>query len=335
MKIGFFDIEPWEKEFLKKAFPNDKLFFSTGGLNIKNALKYKDLEVVSVFIYSFVNEDLLQKLPKLKLISTRSTGFNHIDLEACKKRRIKVCNVPVYGENTVAEYAFSLILALSRKIVSCVNRVKEGSFDITNLRGFDLQGKTLGVVGCGNIGKHVIRIAKCFEMKIVVFDLYKDFKFAKEMGFEYVSLEKLFKESDIVTLHLPYNKHTHHLVNKKTLSLMKKGSYIINTSRGGIIDTDALVEALKSGKLAGAGLDVLEEETALIEEVQLAKKEHWEKAEKMIIAEDHVLLKMENVIVTPHNAFNTNEALMRILDTTIESIKNFKKKRYINLVKYS
>jgi len=333
LKIGFFELELWEEKVIKEVFPKDKLFFSKKKLTLQSAKKHKNLEAIAVFVHSVVNKEIIRKLPKLKLVTTMSTGFDHIDLEECKKRKIAVCNVPVYGENTVAEHAFALILALSRKIVDCVERTKHGSFELKGLRGFDLMGKTIGVIGGGNIGQHVIRMAKGFEMNVLVFDLYKDSKLAKKMGFQYASMEKLLKESEIVTLHVPYNKHTHHLINKEKLALMKKNAFLINTSRGGIIDTDALVNALKKKKIAGAGLDVLEEETELIEETQLLKKEFTKNYDLKTVVENHILLEMPNVIITPHNAFNTNEALMRILDTTIKNIKMYKSGRKINLVK--
>ena len=244
-----------------------------------------------------------------------------------------VCNVPAYGENTVAEHTFALILGLSRKLVDCVERTRKGSFELKSLRGFDLQGKTIGVVGCGNIGRHIVRMACGFEMKILVFDLHKEMKFAKKMGLKYVGLDKLLRESDIITLHIPLNKHTFHLINREKIALMKKGALLINTSRGGIIDTDALVKGLRSGKLGGAGLDVLEEECEMAEERELLTKGFAQKCDLKTIVENHILLEMPNVIITPHNAFNTKEALMRILEVTIESVKGFKKGRKINVVK--
>lgn len=333
MKIGFFELEAWEKEPLSAAFPNGQLEFSNNKLNFKNVEKYKDLEAISIFIYSQINEKVLSKMPKLKLITTRSTGFDHIDLGACKKRKIVVCNVPTYGENTVAEHTFALILALSRKIIDCVERTKKGSFDLTGLRGFDLKGKTIGVVGGGNIGKHVIKIAKGFGMNVIVFDVFQDPKLAKELGFNYAIMDDLLKNSDIVTLHVPYNSHTNHLINKASFEKMKKRAYLINTSRGGIVETDALVKALKSKKLAGAGLDVLEEECDLIEERQLVSKDFPQKCDLKTLVENHVLLGMPNVIITPHNAFNTNEAMMRILQVTIDNINGFKNNKLVNLVR--
>lgn len=333
MKMAFFETEPWQKGLLKKAFPKDKLFFSEKKLTSRCAKKYKGAEVLSVFIYSKINQTVLDQFPKLKLITTMSTGFDHIDLQTCKERGIYVCNVPTYGANTVAEHAFALLIGISRKIIKAVRRVKEGSYDRTGLRGIDLKGKTLGVVGTGNIGKFAVKIGKGYGMNIIAFDVFKDQKFAKKMDFKYVSLEKLFKLSDIITLHVPYNKHTHHLINYQLLSKLKDDSYLINTSRGGILDTLALLRVLKSGKLLGVGLDVQEEESALMEESNGKKGEHWKKANKKIIAANHVLMKMNNVLITPHNAYNTDEALMRILNTTIENIKGYKKKKFVNLVK--
>ncbi|MBT4805137.1 hydroxyacid dehydrogenase [Candidatus Woesearchaeota archaeon] len=333
LKIGLFELEPWEEKVIKTAFPKDKLFFSKKKLTLQSAKKHHNLEAMAVFVHSEINKEILKKLPKLKYITTMSTGFDHIDVAACKERKVSVSNVPVYGENTVAEHAFALILALSRKIVDCVERTKRGSFELKGLRGFDLKNKTIGIIGGGNIGQHVIRMAKGFEMKVLVFDLNKDKNLAKKMGFQYTSMDKLLKESDVVSLHVPYNKHTHHLINKNKLSLMKKNAILINTSRGGIIDTDALVTALKRKKIAGAGLDVLEEECEMIEDIQLLKKEFVKKCDLKIIVENHILLDMPNVIITPHNAFNTNEALMRILETTVKNIRGYKSGRKINLVK--
>ena len=333
MKIGFFSIEPQEKEVLKGSFPNDKLFFCSQKLSSANLKEYKQLEVISSFVNSVLCKSILEKFPNLKLIATRSTGFDHIDLDYCQKKNITVCNVPSYGENTVAEHTFALILTLSRRILESVGCTRGGVFEFGGLRGFDLKGKTLGVIGGGKIGQNVIKIAGSFGMEIIVFDVVKNQKLAKDLGFSYVSLDKLFGSSDIITLHVPYNNHTHHLIDNKAVNKMKKGVYIINTSRGAVIDTKALVKGLESKKVAGAGLDVLEEEKKLKEESKLVCQSGLEPKDIEILLEDHVLLKMPNVVVTPHNAFNTKEALERILQTTIKNIKSFKKKKLINKVK--
>jgi len=326
MKISFFGVEETQKKFFKKAFPKDKLYFCSDKLCVKNVTKFKNVDSISIFVNSPVTEDVINKLPNLKLITTRSTGFDHVDLNAAQKRKITVCNVPAYGENTVAEHAFALISCLSRRIPEALERSKK-SFSPVGLRGFDLKDKTLGVVGTGNIGKNAIMFGKGFGMKVLAFDIFKDQKFAKKVGFKYVTLEKLLKESDIVTLHVPLNKHTFHLIDRKRISLMKKGSVLINTSRGPVVDTFALLSALKSGKLSGAGLDVLEEEAKLFKKVKVSQKT------KRILKANLELIKMPNVLVTPHNAFNTKEAVMRIMETTVKNINGFKRGRKINVVK--
>jgi D-lactate dehydrogenase len=211
-------------------------------------------------------------------------------------------------------------LNLTRKIHKAYDRTVRGDFSIEGLRGTDLRRKTLGVIGTGSIGQHVIRIANGFEMNVIAYDKFKDIRLEKKLDFSYVSLEKLFKISDIITLHLPYNKSTHHLINKSVIAKMKKGVYIINTARGGIIDTSALLEGLQTGKIAGAGLDVLEEECFIKEERQILSKKFLNDCEIKTALQNHILLNQDNVIITPHNAFNSWEALHRILDTTILNI---------------
>jgi D-lactate dehydrogenase len=233
--------------------------------------------------------------------------------------------VPSYGENTVAEYAFALILALSRKIYDSYDRIREtGSFNLDGLRGFDLKGKTLGVVGTGRIGKNVIRIAKGFEMEVIAYDPYPDDKTAQAMGFRYVSLEELLTQSKVVSLHVPLLPETTHLINDKTLELMAPDSFLINTARGGVVDTQALVRAIKAGQLAGAALDVLEEEGVVKDELSFLTSSAPAKSPdlKTVLA-NHILIDLPNVIVTPHNAFNTKEALERIMDTTVDNIRNY------------
>jgi D-lactate dehydrogenase len=330
-KIAFFELEDWEKKYIKKSLKGYQLIFFDE-LNKNSIKKIKDCEILCIFIYSDITKQVLDDLPKLKLITTRSTGFDHINLDECKKKNITVCNVPYYGANTVAEHTFALILNLTRRIHKAYEKTVRGDFSLDGLRGFDLRGKSIGIVGCGNIGIHVARIAKGFEMNVFVFDLKKDEKLAKKLGFEYANLNTLLKKSDIVTLHVPYNKFTHHLINKNNINLFKKGAIIINTSRGGLVETDALVRALRKGTIGGAGLDVLEEEGLIREESQLLSKKYTNKMLATLL-ENHILLKMDNVIVTPHNAFNSKEALIRILDTTIEDIKSFWKGKTKNIVK--
>lgn len=332
MKIGFFEIEKWEVEYIKNKLRNHKLLFFEDELNQKNVSKVKDCDIVCVFIYSLINADLLNKFKNLKAIMTMSTGYDHIDISECNKRKIAVYNVPFYGENTVAEHTFALILALSRKIVDSVNRTKGDDFSLKGLRGFDLKNKTIGIMGAGHIGQHVIRMANGFEMNILVNSMHKDKKLAEKLKFKYTTLENLLSNSDIISLHCPLNDSTKKLINMRNVKLIKNGAYLINTARGGLIDTKALIYALDKKILAGAGLDVLEGECDIKEEKQLLHKRFVEQCNWKTLLQNHMLLKNKNVIVTPHNAFNSKEALFRIIDTTLNNINNFNKNKKENLI---
>lgn len=328
MKIGFFEVAPWEEKYLSEKLKKHELKFFEHPMSGKDLEKIKDCEALSVFIYSKIGKDVLDKLPKLKLIATRSTGFEHIDVEECRKRGIAVTHVPFYGENTVAEHAFALILTLSRNIHKSYVRTLRDDFSIEGLMGFDLKGKTLGLVGGGSIGMHVARIAKGFEMEVIVYDIVHNKGLAKKIGFKYAPLDEVLKKSDIISLHVPHNKFTHHLINKNNIKSMKKGVILINTSRGGVIDTDALLPALENGTLGGLGLDVIEGEELIKEEKQLLHQavncEKWRE-----VVRDHAIFRMDNVVFTPHNAFNSREALLRILDATIENITDNKLRKLV------
>ena len=322
MKIAFYEVEDWEKEFLKKKLNGHILKFSNEKLSLEKSPEIKDFDAVSVFIYSKIDEQIIGEIPNLKFISTRSTGFDHIDMETSKKKGITVCNVPSYGENTVAEHTFALILSLSRHLCKACIRRFEQNFSIEGLEGFDLKGKTIGVIGTGQIGLHVIRIAKGFGMNVVAYDVRQNKLLSEVLGFEYVTLEDLLASSDVITLHVPYMKATHHLMNKDTFKLVKKGAILINTARGSIVDTEALIEALDNKILAGAGLDVFEGEEVIKEEKQLL----YEPKNLEVLAslvKDHILLSKDNVVFTPHIAFYSKEALERILETTVENIAAF------------
>ncbi len=337
MKIAFFKLEDWEKEYIEKHDDFKKLKAGTTFFDEKldkdHIPQDTSAEVVSIFINSKIDEDVFGAFPNLKLIVTRSTGFDHIDLKACAKRKILVSNVPSYGEDTVAEYTFGLILALARKIYQGFDQIREtGSFSLDNLRGIDLSGKTLGVIGTGRIGRNVVRIARAFEMNVIACDMYPDEEFAKEMNMTYCEPLRALQEGDIVTLHVPYTKETHHLINKGNISMMKKGAYLINTSRGGVVETEALVKALKDGHLGGAALDVLEEEGVIRDELEFFLEGRTEEHNLKTVLANHILFDMPNVIVTPHNAFNTWEALQRILDATIANIRSFQDGAPQNLV---
>ncbi len=323
MKISCFELADWEEDFLKTKFEDTvDLDFHREKLSEENVASVKDTEAIVVFIYSKVNKQVLDGLPNLKFIATMSTGFDHIDIEECRVRHIVVSTVPTYGENTVAEHAFALIFAISRRIIESHDRVKDGNFSPVGLTGFDLYGRTLGVIGVGNIGVHSIRIAKGIGMDVLAYKRTPDDKLATDLGFRFVSLDELYKESDIITIHVPYNKETHHMLNADAFSKMRDGVIIINTARGAIIDTDALVKAIADGKVGGAGLDVLEEEAELSEEHELLHKDIGIENLKTVL-ENHMLLNNPKVLITPHNAFNSREALERILKTTQENILGF------------
>ena len=322
-KIVFFETTAKEKKYIKKKLKDFDLQFFNEPLN--NDFDYKlilDANVISPFIYSVVSAKIISQMKKLKLIATRSTGFNHIDLAAAKKKNVAVANVPYYGENTVAEHTFALILALSRNLHKAYMRTSSNDFSIEGLRGFDLRGKTLGVIGAGSIGVHVIKIAKGFGMKILAFDAKPNHILTELLDFKYVPLDELLKNSDIITLHCPYNKFTHHLINMNNIKKVKKGALFINTARSGIIEPKALYYAIENNIFSGAGLDVFEGEDLLKEENQMLTKnvsvEHLE-----TLFKKNILLKRENVILTPHIAFDSIEAIERILDTTVENIIAF------------
>jgi len=336
MKIVFFEVPKEEQAIFTNLLTGFEVSFFEEKLNEDSVSKAKDADIVSVFINSVLSKEIIESIPNLKFITTRSTGFDHIDRDFCATKNIKVSNVPAYGSKTVAEYAFALLLSLTRKIFNSSRQLKEeGDFSIFQFQGMDLNEKTIGVIGTGKIGKNTIKIAKGFGMNILAYDLYPDLAFAKEIGFEYKSLDELFAQSDAISLHAPYSKENHHLINKESISKMKKGVYLINTARGELVDTDALVWGLEEGIIGGAGLDVLEGERELKEELEILSDEG--KRDKIkdykTLFEDRVLIEMQNVIVTPHIAFYSKEAEGEIIKMTAENIKAFNLGNPQNLVK--
>jgi D-lactate dehydrogenase len=329
MKIVFLETKTWEAEYLKEKLSGNQLVFCGS----EDLALHPDCEILCNFVNSPAKKEVLDASPNLKYIATRSTGFDHIDISECKKRGIQVSNVPTYGENTVAEFTFALLLTLSRKLYKSLKQVKEqGKFSTEGLIGFDLKGKTIGIVGTGHIGEHMVRMAQGFEMQVKAYDPHPKPELIQKYEVEYLSLEELLKQSDIVSLHLPYLPATHHILNEEKFKLLKPGAILLNTSRGGLVDTSALVQALKTGQVGGAGLDVLEEEGLLVHEDQLWQNPHPQANELMTMLADHELMHMENVIITPHNAFNSQEALSRILDTTVQNITAFIAGHPINVI---
>jgi D-lactate dehydrogenase len=335
-KIAFFELKKWEEKYLEdrlSKLKNVEYSFFSKAMNSSILKKVSDYNILVPFIYSKIDKDIIDSMSDLKYVTTMSTGYDHIDLAECKNRKIKTSNVPNYGENTVAEHTFALIFALSRRINESVDRVNSGSFSPDGLMGFDLKGKTIGVIGTGGIGKHVVKIAHSLEMNIVAYDIQKDKRITKKYKVKYCSLDELLTTSDIITLHAPYNESTHHMINKDNIELFKKSAYLINTARGALIETSALVNAIKQDKIAGAALDVLEQEAVIKEEKELLSDEFQDDIDLKTALENRFLIRDPRVIVTPHNAFNSREALERILDTTMDNIKAFLSNKHINKVK--
>lgn len=321
--VVFFETEDWERDYIRDSELqqyNPKIYRER--LTEDTATLASDAEVVSVFIYSTLDKKVLDRMPKLKMIATRSTGYDHIDLAECGKRAIPVANVPYYGENTVAEHAFGLILSLSRKIYRAYMRTSRLDFSLEGLRGIDLKDKTIGVIGAGRIGLHVVRIAKGFGMEVLVYDVRHEQLLAEVLGFTYVPFEDILRRSDVISLHAPLNKATHHLINSGNIDLIKPGAILINTARGGLVETEALINALDRGIISGAGLDVFEGEEAVKEETALlARKLPNDQLRDLLLS--YALLHRDNVVITPHIGFYSEEALRRIEETTVENILAF------------
>ena len=323
MKIVVFDSDGSAKDIIDAALGEGNTIVHISGRATDDLLKvHADADIISVFTTSALKKEQIEMLPNLKCIVARSTGVDHIDTVYAKEKKIVVVNVPKYGARTVSEFTFALMLSLSRRIFDAFYQIREsGSFKTNNLEGFDLYGKTLGVIGTGSIGHTVVGIAQGFGMNVHMFDRFPDTSLEGERA-KYVSLDRLLKESDIVSLHIPYAPDAHHLINREALAKMKQGAMLINTARGELVDTEALLEAMKSGHIGGAGLDVLEEERMLKDEMELVRGVESIHSLKAIIR-NHVLIDMPRVVITPHIAFFSREAYHEILTTTAANIKNF------------
>lgn len=331
MQIAFFELEKWEEEYIKTNLPNQEVLMIPEKLTLENASNYQNVEAVSIFIYTNLQRELIDKLPNLKFVATRSTGFDHIDLEYCKSKGIVVSNVPTYGAHTVAEHTFALILAISRKIVPSVEQAKRGDFSSENLQGFDLAGKTLGIIGTGNIGKNVAEIALSFDMNVLAFSRTQNEELVSK-GVKYLPFDEVLKASDVITLHLPHTKETEHIINLSNIDKFKKGAVLINTARGSLVETQCILEGLERGIFSAVGLDVLEEEAHLKEEREFLSTEYLKNADIKTELINHVLLTRDDVIITPHNAFNSKEAVEEILESTVLNIQNFIANKPSNIV---
>lgn len=324
MKVAFYDTKPYDKVWFeeKKTADIEIQYFETR-LTERTAKLAEGFEVVCVFVNDELNSKVIDTLYKVgvKLIALRCAGFNNVDLEAAKGK-LKVVRVPAYSPYAVAEHAMALLLTLNRKTHRAFNRTREGNFTLNGLTGFDLRGKTVGVVGTGKIGKIFIDICRGFGMNIIAYDVYPD----PNLDVKYVDKDELLRESDIISLHCPLTEQTFHFIDGESIEKMKTGAILINTSRGALVKKEALLAGLRTKKLGGAGLDVYEEEADYF----------YEDKSNDIIEDDilALLVSMSNVIVTSHQAFLTNEALMNIADTTINNILQFKNgEELTNIVK--
>ena len=318
-KIAFFGTKPYDIASFDKV--NEKynydIRYYKGHLNPNNVVLTQDTDAVCIFVNDTADAAVIDAMVDngVKLLALRCAGFNNVDLKAAKGK-LPVVRVPAYSPYAVAEYSLALMLSLNRKIHRAYWRTRDGNFSLNGLMGFDMHGKTIGIIGTGKIAKILIRLLKGFGMRILAYDLYPDMKFAGEEGISYVSLDELYRESDIISLHCPLTDQTKYMIDKDSIDKMKEGVMIINTGRGQLINTNDLIEGLKEKKIAAAGLDVYEEEGEYFYE---------DKSDKII--DDDVLarlLSFNNVIVTSHQAFFTKEALHNIAETTLQNIEDFR-----------
>lgn len=332
----FVATESREGEFFRQRFERHAPEFAPSLAEVS-----EDVEVLSVFIGETVDADFLAKHPRLAFVTTRSTACDHIDVAACRERGIPVAHVAGYGQNTVAEHTFALMFSLARRIPESTAAAVSGAVTHESFRGFDLRGRTLGVIGAGRVGLQVIRMASAFGMRVLAHDAKPQPLYTALVDFSYTTLEGLLAESDVITLHVPLSEATFHMLDRAALAQCRRGVLIINTARGGLIDSAALLEALETGQVGGAGLDVLEEESVFRGATaqlgaQIADRVRAFGAERDRIAvpaqrmreisrfvASSSLLRRPDVIVTPHNAYNSEEARAFINRFTAENIETF------------
>lgn len=313
IKVAFFDTKPYDKIYfdeLKEQYGIEIEYFESK-LSPRTAVMAKDAKAVVAFVNDDVGKDTISVLKEngTEIIAMRCAGYNNVDLAAAKDV-IPVVRVPEYSPHAVAEHTLALLLTLVRKTHKAYIRTRDSNFSLNGFVGFDLHGKTLGVIGTGKIGITFIEICRGLGMNVIAYDPYPS------QGYlEYVPLEELFARSDVISLHCPLTSETYHIINSYSLKMMKDKVFILNTSRGALIDTEALIEGIKSGKVGGAGLDVYEEESEFF----------YEDLSETILKDDVLsrLIMMPNVLITSHQAFLTHEALRRIAEITLDNIKSF------------
>lgn len=316
IKIAFFDTKEYDRKLFDKyneTYGYDITYFESI-LNSETAPLTKGFDVVCIFVHDKIDEQTFKILEEngVKLVALRCAGFNNVDLE--HKGNIKVVRVPQYSPYAVAEHAVALLLNITRKLYKSYQRTRKYNFTLDGLLGFDIHGKTVGVIGTGKIGKVFIQIMKGFGTNVIAYDLFKDETASREIGFEYVSLDELYAKSDIISLHCPLTPETENIINAQSIRKMKDGVVLINCSRGKLIDTNSLIKEMETGKIGGVGLDVYEDE----DEFFLRDMTNSYKRDKNL----SILLSMPNLIITSHQAFFTSEALNKIASDTCENIKH-------------
>ena len=317
VKLVFFDLDEHEQDVVRDAFASESGYevdLHSDALTRQNVSLARDADGIAVFVTSHVTREVLDRLPNLKVIAAMSTGFDHIDVDTCRERKIAVCNVPLYGDTTVAEFAFGLILALARKFRPTFARTARGDFSRTGLQGMDLAGKTLGLIGTGRIGSHLARLAHAAGMNVVAYDPHPNLALTKDYGVRYLDLDDLLREA-----YQPSpTKATHHLINADGLRLVRDTALLVNTSRGGVVDTQTAALAKAA---SGVALDTFEGSRSGSRRFSGAGEPSA--AELKDALESFAILQSDRAILSPHNAFNTREALGRILATSIENIQAF------------
>jgi D-lactate dehydrogenase len=323
MKTFFYSIKEFEKQYLIDANKEQhEITYSHQSLNKDTAILAAGCDAVSVFTNDVASAEVLEILREnsIRYIATRSVGTDHIDLVAAKQLGIEVGNVPSYSPYSIAEHSIGMMLTLNRKLILADENAHQYQFDLAPLIGYDMHGKTVGIIGLGEIGSIVTKILNGFGCKVLVYDVVKDYNKSLNLHFAYVSLESLLAESDIISLHVPFTPQTKYLINNETIAKMKDGVMLINTSRGGIVNTKDAIEALKTGKIAYLGLDVYENERGVF-----FKNHSEEEVKDQLLLE---LLSYQNVLVTGHQAFLTKEALTNIADKTIENLSDWEHEYY-------
>jgi len=320
MKVAVFSTKAYDREFLDvaNAAGHHQLFYFEGSLRDKTVRLTEGYDAVCVFVNDVLDATVIEGLAAnhVKLIVLRCAGFNNVDVEAAHRFGLRVLRVPAYSPHAVAEHAVALVMTLNRKTHKAYNRVREGNFSIERLTGFELEGKTVGVVGTGRIGAFFARIMLGFGCTVLAYDNYPN-QGLIEAGVRYTGIEEVFNASDIISLHCPLTPETHHLINDRTISIMKRGVMLINTSRGKLIDTDAAIKALKDGKLGYLGLDVYEQEETLF----------FKDLSEIVIRDDKIsrLMTFPNVLITAHQAYFTDNALTQIAKTTLGNLDDYER----------